>query len=481
MKREVGAQRAEGEMVLSWLQQSLGGQVSGLRALLLTWEAAAGLTICGFVALGVKALWARRRRAEALVSRLLRDTQALKEQLRCRLSEPHSLFYDAARTGPILGVSEAFERDIEAAARTVLIEAGGHRAKGKELLRVRLNEDGDCAADDGAGFNGSGVACWRQLGALSLLDDTSDAIAAYARAADLAPDDAQAQMLAGVLHLRAGSLAAAEAAFRSQINVSGTEDARVWRCRGYTMLGDVYAARNAHAEAMAAYAEAQREARAMVECAPEQYELRRDLSVTFDRIGDTLASHGALDEALANYRQALEIVEVLAVREPNNAVWLRDQSVSHDRIGDVLDRKGDFDAALQSFHRGLEFALCLASRDPRNTQWQWDLSVSHDRIGDMHMAKGRSETALKSYRRALAIAEALVASDPSNIGWRRDLAVSYHKVGTLEAAHHNPAEARDLLEKGRSIIARLERIASYHRQWRADLAKFDRALQALPG
>jgi tetratricopeptide (TPR) repeat protein len=480
MKRQMRAQRAEGEMLLSWLQQSFGGQASAL-ALLLRWEAAVGLTICGLVALGANALWARSRRAKALLSRLLGETQALKEQLRFRLSEPHSLFYDAAGAGPILGVSEAFERDIEAAARTVLIEAGGHRAKGKELLRGRLNGQGNGAADHAAGLNGSGVACWRQLGALSLLDDTSDAIAAYAMAADLAPDDAQAQMLAGVLHLRSGSLAAAEAAFRRQIDASGTEQARVWRCRGYTMLGDVHAARDENAAAMAAYAEAQREARAMVNLAPEQSGLRRDLSVTFDRIGDILASHGQLDEALANYRQALAIVEALAVGEPGNAVWLRDQSVSHDRIGDVLDRKGDFDAALESFQRGLQFALLLASRDPRNTQWQWDLSVSHDRIGDMHMAKGRTETALKSYRRALAIAEALVRSDPSNIGWCRDLAVSYHRVGSLEAVHHNPTEARDLLQKGRSIIARLERIASYHRQWRADLAKFDRALRALPG
>src|SRR6202022_2931079 len=112
------------------------------------------------------------------------------------------------------------------------------------------------------------------------------------------------------------------------------------RCRGYTMLGDVYAARNENAAAMAAYAEAQREARAMVDLAPEQSGLRRDLSGRCARIGDISASEGQLDEALANYRQALEIVEALAVDEPGNAVWLRDQPSNHDRIGDVRDRRG---------------------------------------------------------------------------------------------------------------------------------------------
>jgi tetratricopeptide (TPR) repeat protein len=464
-------------MALSWLQQFSAAAMLSPRALL-AWGVPAALIVCGLLALALAALRVRRRHRQRL-ARAYGDMQALKEQLRRRLSEPLSLFADPARSGPIIGAGEAFEKDLEAAAATVLLESGGHRARAKELLRKRLN--GNAEAAGRASLNGSGAEYWRQLGALCLVDEASEALAAYARAADLAPDDPQAQMLAGVMHLRAGKLAAAEAAFRRQIEVSASDAAGPWRYRGYTMLGDVHAARNALAEALAAYAEARREAQAMVEREPEQFELRRDLSVTFDRMGDALSRQGALDEALANYRQALEIVESLAQRDPHNTVWLRDQSVSHDRIGDILDRQGDFDAALQSFERGLEFAQRLALQDPGNAQWQWDLSASHDRIGDMQIAKGKTAAALKSYRRSLAIAEKLVAGDPSNIGWRRDLAVSYHKAGSLEADLDNPAEARDLLEKGRAIIARLELIASYQSQWRADLAKFDQALQGLSG
>ena len=72
-----------------------------------------------------------------------------------------------------MGASEAFEGDIEAAARTVLQEAGGRRAKAKELLRRRTNGNG---AANGK-LNGSEVGYWRQLGALSLLDNTQDALA----------------------------------------------------------------------------------------------------------------------------------------------------------------------------------------------------------------------------------------------------------------------------------------------------------------
>ncbi len=71
------------------------------------------------------------------------------------------------------------------------------------------------------------------------------------------------------------------------------------------------------------------------------------------------------------------------------------------------------------------------------------------------------------------------AVEPARTAWQRDLAVSYHKLGSLEALAGNDSEARELLEHGRAIVARLDRIAAYQAQWRADLAKFDEALSRL--
>ena len=78
----------------------------------------------------------------------------------------------------------------------------------------------------------------------------------------------------------------------------------------------------------------------------------------------------------------------------------------------------------------------------------------------------------------MAIAEALAKRDPANASWQRDLAVSCHKIGSLEALE-NPGEARELLEKGRAIIARLDGIAAHQAQWRSDLTKFDEVLRTL--
>jgi tetratricopeptide (TPR) repeat protein len=329
-------------------------------------------------------------------------------------------------------------------------------------------------------LNGSEVACWRQLGALSLLDNTGDALAAYARAADLAPQDAKAQMLAGVLHLRTGNLAEAEAAFRRQIELGGANgnSASFLRYRGHTMLGDVHAARAARDAAMQAYVEAQREVSGLLESEPDNAGFKRDLSVTCDRIGDMHVEKGEFDAALESYRRSLEIAEGLALRDPENPVWQHDLSVGHDRIGDILERKGDREAALVSFRKGLAIAKALAVRDRDNIQWQWDLSASYDRIGDILIAVGKLEEALENYRSGMEIAEILAQRDRGHAGWQRDLAVSCHKIGTLEALR-SPGVARELLEKGRAIIARLDGIAAHQAQWRSDLSKFDEVLRTL--
>src|SRR4051794_25811104 len=57
------------------------------------------------------------------------QVEILKEELRFRLAEPIALFGDHTGAAPTMGAGEAFEGDIETAARTVLQEAGGHRAK----------------------------------------------------------------------------------------------------------------------------------------------------------------------------------------------------------------------------------------------------------------------------------------------------------------------------------------------------------------
>ena len=308
-------------------------------------------------------------------------------------------------------------------------------------------------------------------------------LAAYARAADLAPEDAEAQMLVGVLHLRTGNLAAAEGAFRRQIELGrpAGSTCELPRYRGHTMLGDVHAAREEHDAAMAAYAEAQREVKALLERDADHAGLRRDLSVTCDRIGDMHCGKGGARRGARMLSPEPGDRRGAGQARSQNPIWQHDLSVSHDRIGDMLDKKGDREGGARKLPQGAgDRQGPRRARCPATCAWQWDLSVSHDRIGDVLIAEGKLDDALASYRHGLEIAEALVKRDPGHAGWQRDLAVSYHKIGSLEAIG-NPGEARELLEKGRAIIARLARIAAHQAQWRSDLSQFDEVLKSLDG
>lgn len=396
---------------------------------------------------------------------------SLKEQLRLRLAEAPALLTGPATGAPTMGARQAFEEDIDAAAGTVLQEAGGRRARAKQLLRRRIEGNG--------ALNGSEALYWRQLGALSLIDSTRDALTAYSRAADLAPDDPETQMLLGVLSFRAGKLDAAEAAFRRHTRLTDGAGGAVARYRGRTMLGDVLAARELLDEALDTYRQAQREVMALLDGDAGNAALQRDLSVTCDRVGDVLLAKGDITAALESLRGGLEIAEVLAARDPGNLGWQHDLSVSLDRVGEALNRMGDLEAAFDCYRRSLAIALRLAGEQPDRLEWQWDLSQSHEQVGDVLMAKGKTAEALDHYRRGLAAAKAVTARRPGNLQWQRDLAASYHKVGSIEMARFNAAEARDLLEQGRAIIARLERVGSYQAQWRSDLSRFDEALRTL--
>lgn len=428
---------------------------------------------------------ARRRQREADMQRKVEsEAQTLLIELRQRLWEPPNLFDDHLNGAPIMGAQGAFETDIRRAAESILREAGGERGKAREILRKRLHAPPvttDTTAQASAETDVAGI--WRQYGALSLVDGSRDAMVAYTRAVDHAPDNPEAHMQLGVLQLRNGRLHEAERSFQQQISLCTSAETAVLRYRGRIMLGDVRAARHEGEAALATYQEALAEIEALHPTTEEAQApaLARDLSVTLDRIGDALLDQGDKAGALATYTRGLEVAQELAHRAgTDNLDLYHDLSVSHERIGDLLDKRGDLAGAQHHFRESLDLTKALVKQQPENRMWTWDLSTSYERLADILLAQGRRAEALRTYRLGLAIAEHLVtASGLSETTYQRDLAVSYHKVGSLEATQGNHAEARELLEKGRAIIAQLDRIATYGKQWRSDLSKFDAALKTL--
>jgi tetratricopeptide (TPR) repeat protein len=294
----------------------------------------------------------------------------------------------------------------------------------------------------------------RHLGALAYLESTEQAIAAYARATRLDPDDAWSWIFLGRLQVQAGSLTAAEQAFEQAGGAATRTGSKRDESIAQAYLGDVRLAQGNLPDALKAYEGALSVHHRLADRDPTHLGRQRDLSLSFDRIGDVLVAQGNLGPALDSYRAALAIRERLAQADPGNAGWQRDLSVSHNKIGDVLVAQGNLGPALDSYRAALVIAERLAQADPGNAGWQRDLSVSHDRIGDVLVAQGNLGPALDSYRASLAIRERLAQADPGNAGWQRDLWVSLWKLAQVEGTGVTWAQVLEKMEamKARGVL-----------------------------
>jgi tetratricopeptide (TPR) repeat protein len=212
---------------------------------------------------------------------------------------------------------------------------------------------------------------------------------------------------------------------------------------------------------------------------PGNAEWQRDLSVSYIKVGDVLVVQGNLPEALKTFRDGLAIRDRLATSDPGNAGWQRDLYSALWYVADVEIRQGDLAAALPKLTAGRDIMERLAKSDPGNAGWQRDLSVSYERVGDVLVAQGNLPEALKTFRDGLAIADRLATSDPGNAGWQRDLSVSYAQLASVYLKSSDTAQARQALAAGRAVLAPLVERHPEWADWQRDLGWFDRQIDSL--
>jgi len=164
---------------------------------------------------------------------------------------------------------------------------------------------------------------------------------------------------------------------------------------------------------------------------------RRALSISFDKLGDIFTAQGNLGSAVASYRAGLVVRETFVAQNPDSASWLLDRSSSYDSLGDISRAQGNLNAALAHYRAGLSIRADLVTQHPGKPVLQRYLAFSYNKIGDALSAQGNVNAALASYRAGMAIGEVLVADDPANIAWQVDLSISQNRVGDVLSAQGN--------------------------------------------
>jgi tetratricopeptide (TPR) repeat protein len=233
-------------------------------------------------------------------------------------------------------------------------------------------------------------------------------------------------------------------------------------------LGDTNVQQGRLQEALSVYQHGLAIAKQLVKQDPSSAELKRDLSLSYNKVGSVLEAQGKLQEALDAYGQSLEIRRSLIDREKSNEVWQRDLSVSYERIGDVLLEQGKLPAALEVYQQSLDIRRKLAYQANSDAERQVDLSVSYERVGDVLVAQGKIPEAMEAYQQELAITQRL-AEDKSNADWQRNLSVSQEKVGRVLMMQGKIGEALQIYQQSLNIRQTLADQDKSNAVWQRDL------------
>jgi tetratricopeptide (TPR) repeat protein len=238
----------------------------------------------------------------------------------------------------------------------------------------------------------------------------------------------------------------------------------------YNKVGGVLEAQGKLQEALDAYKQSLNIRRLLADQDKSYAGWQRDLSVSYEQVGHVLVAQGKLPEALEIYQQSLDIRRTLADEDKANVGRQRDLSVSYGDVGDVLSTQGKLPEALEAYQQELAITKHLTDEEKSNADWQRELSVSYEKVGDVLVAQGKFNEALEVYQQGLNIRQTLVDQDRSNAGWKRDLLVGYAKVGDVLSAQGKLPEALEAYQHDLTIAERLADQDKSNADWQRDLS-----------
>ncbi len=169
--------------------------------------------------------------------------------------------------------------------------------------------------------------------------------------------------------------------------------------------------------------------------------LRGELAKTHDYIGRILADKGDAKEAQDHYATSIGLFEELLRADPTNQQLLRSLSVMREQVGTAFMLTGDLNDALASHQEALKLREQLSAAAPLNADYQRTIAVSLYNIGEVLSALGRTRDALESYRRDAVVAEKLFTADPANDEYRGDVSYSHIRIGDMLDKLGRPTEA----------------------------------------
>ena len=201
-------------------------------------------------------------------------------------------------------------------------------------------------------------------------------------------------------------------------------------------------------------------------------ETRRALATALARRGDMkLAATRDLPQARTDYLLARTLLTELLAEDGARTDVKRDLSLSHERVGDALLQAGDVAGAREAYAACLALRRELVARSRDNVEWRRDLSVALERVADVSALQGRHGDARAAFDEALALRQAAFDGQAHDVVATRDLAVLWIRIGKARADAKAPlAEVDSAYGKAIALMTPLVETAAADSRWRRDLA-----------
>jgi tetratricopeptide (TPR) repeat protein len=249
------------------------------------------------------------------------------------------------------------------------------------------------------------AAAYRQLGAMSFLDDSSKSLAAYRRAAELDQTDAESLNQLGYLSLITGDLAEAETAYRKIYDIGKARQDRRLLAIAYANMGNTYLAQGnlENSEAMYRQALAYQEALGNKEAMAFQYA----------NLGSVDGNRGNWESAEAMHRRALELHQALGLR--------RELAGDYANLGNVFFNREDLAQAELMFRKALELYRALGDQEA--------IASNYTNLGNVYYRRGDQVQAESVFHQAQEIYRSL--------GPKQSASVPDERRSTNLAANHD--------------------------------------------
>lgn len=205
-------------------------------------------------------------------------------------------------------------------------------------------------------------------------------------------------------------------------------------------------------EALRRYEQAQSVRKSILEIAPDDELIKRDIAKGLYNIGHLQQFLGQDEKAPKSLRRAASQFESLAAADPTNVEYQLALLQCYRLLGDI---EIELSVAIECYQQALAQAQMLVDDNPAVDEYQAQLAEVHTNLGQTFHDDGGFDAATNSYSAAVKILVDLKSKDLQVPSHRRNLALAYRMIAEVQIETEQLQRAAESLDKSKAELASL--------------------------